>query len=111
MRTGKPFPTWSDDAIAALTRHRWPGNVRELANIVERLAILHAGRRVTEADVAAVLPLERAPRRRRRRRRFPSPIPPTLESSLSDTLDDYERMLISRALSMASGTSPRRRGD
>ena len=50
------MPAWSDDAIAALTRHRWPGNVRELANIVERLAILHAGRTVTETDVAAVLP-------------------------------------------------------
>ena len=44
-RTGRPAPAWSEDAIALLTRHRWPGNVRELANIVERLAILHAGRR------------------------------------------------------------------
>ena len=35
----------ASDAIAAIARHRWPGNVRELANIVERLAILHAGER------------------------------------------------------------------
>ena len=39
-----------------LARYRWPGNVRELANIVERLAILHAGREVTSDDVREVLP-------------------------------------------------------
>jgi transcriptional regulator with GAF, ATPase, and Fis domain len=30
----------SDDAIAALKRHRWPGNVRELENAIERACIL-----------------------------------------------------------------------
>jgi DNA-binding NtrC family response regulator len=99
MRTGHPVPSWSDDAVAALTRHAWPGNVRELANIVERLAIVHAGRTVTEAEVATVLPLERAPRTRN----TPLPDPASLDHSLSDTLDEYERVLISRALSMASG--------
>jgi two-component system nitrogen regulation response regulator NtrX len=103
LRTGQAVPDWTDDAIAALSRHRWPGNVRELANIIERLAILHAGRRVTEADVAAVLPLERAPRTPTPPTALPLPDPAELESSLSDTLDDYERTLISRALSMASG--------
>jgi two-component system nitrogen regulation response regulator NtrX len=101
LRTGQAVPDWTDDAIAALARHRWPGNVRELANIIERLAILHAGRRVTEADVAAVLPLERAPRTPPTA--LPLPDPSELESSLSDTLDGYERTLISRALSMAGG--------
>jgi two-component system nitrogen regulation response regulator NtrX len=103
LRTGQAVPDWTDDAIAALSRHRWPGNVRELANIIERLAILHAGRRVTEADVAAVLPLERAPRTPTPPTALPLPDPAELESSLSDTLDDYERTLISRALSMAGG--------
>jgi two-component system nitrogen regulation response regulator NtrX len=103
LRTGQAVPDWTEDAIAALSRHRWPGNVRELANIIERLAILHAGRRVTEADVAAVLPLERAPRTPTPPTALPLPDPAELESSLSDTLDDYERTLISRALSMASG--------
>ena len=62
MRTGQPIPAWTDEAITALTRYPWPGNVRELANIVERLAILHAGRTVDVNDVAAVLPIARAPR-------------------------------------------------
>jgi two-component system nitrogen regulation response regulator NtrX len=97
MRTGQPMPTWSENAVAAFTRYAWPGNVRELANIVERLAILHAGHTVTDTDVAAVLPVERASRS------TPLPDPASLDHSLSDTLDEYERVLISRALSMASG--------
>ncbi|HXT14538.1 MAG TPA: sigma-54 dependent transcriptional regulator [Gemmatimonadaceae bacterium] len=101
MRTGQPLPAWTDDAIAAFTRYGWPGNVRELANIIERLAILHAGKIVDDAAVAAVLPVERASRNNH----TPSPLadPVALDHSLSDTLDDYERLLISRALSMAGG--------
>jgi two-component system, NtrC family, nitrogen regulation response regulator NtrX len=106
LRTGQAVTEWSDEAVASLSRHRWPGNVRELANIVERLAILHAGRRVTESDVATVLPIERASRSSTPASSPVSlslPDPAELESSLSDTLDDYERTLISRALSMAGG--------
>jgi len=99
IRTGHPAPSWSDDAIGALTRYAWPGNVRELANIVERLAIVHAGRGVTETEVAAVLPIDRSTRPRS----TPLPDPVSLEHSLSDTLDEYERILISRALSMTGG--------
>ena len=99
MRTGQPAPEWTESAMTALTRRAWPGNVRELANIVERLAILHAGRAVSEHDVAAVLPAERASRTIT----TPLPDPAFLERALSDTLDDYERTLITRALSMASG--------
>jgi len=93
------LPSWSDDAVAALTRYGWPGNVRELANIVERLAILHPGRTVEVADVATVLPGDRVARPAA----APLPDPAALDHSLSDTLDEYERVLISRALSMASG--------
>jgi two-component system nitrogen regulation response regulator NtrX len=100
MRTGQPLPAWADDGVAALTRYTWPGNVRELANIVERLAILHPGRTVTAADVAGVLPAERGARHAAA---AVLPDPATLDHSLSDTLDDYERVLISRALSMATG--------
>jgi DNA-binding NtrC family response regulator len=99
MRTGQPAPEWSEGAIVALTRRAWPGNVRELANIVERLAILHAGREVGEHDVAAVLPAERASRAIT----TPLPDPASLGRPLTDTLDDYERTLITRALSMAGG--------
>jgi two-component system nitrogen regulation response regulator NtrX len=97
VRTGQVPPRWTSEAIAALGRYRWPGNVRELANIVERLSILHAGTDVTEETVRGVLPVERTPTA------APLPDPAALDHSLTDTLDEYERMLISRALSMAAG--------
>ena len=90
-------PRWTNEAINAFSRYRWPGNVRELANIVERLSILHAGSDVTEDAVRAVLPVERTPTS------APLPDPAALDHSLTDTLDEYERMLIARALSMAGG--------
>jgi len=35
------------EAVALLGRYAWPGNVRELRNVVERMAILAAGDRIT----------------------------------------------------------------
>ena len=98
VRTGQAPPRWTPEAVNALARYRWPGNVRELANIIERLAITHTGADVTEDDVRAVLPVERtaaAP--------APLPDPASLDRSLTETLDEYERMLIARALSMSAG--------
>jgi two-component system nitrogen regulation response regulator NtrX len=101
-RTGRRAPQWTDGALALLARYRWPGNVRELANIVERLAILHAGGDVDEADVRTVLPVE-GTSPSGLRRADPLPDPTSLDSSLSDTLDEHERTLIVRALSAAGG--------
>jgi two-component system nitrogen regulation response regulator NtrX len=98
VRSAQPAPTWADDAIEALGAYGWPGNVRELQNIVERLAILHGGSRVTAANVTAVLP--RSPLRP-----TPSGVPAQMpvDQPLSDALDTYERDLISRALTAAEG--------
>ncbi|HJU65517.1 MAG TPA: sigma 54-interacting transcriptional regulator, partial [Gemmatimonadaceae bacterium] len=98
-RSGRPAPIWSPAAMELLQRYRWPGNVRELANIVERLAILHGGHEVTASDVSGVLSLDghEAPV-------SPTlPAPAALDRSLTDALDEYERTLISRALSSAGG--------
>jgi two-component system nitrogen regulation response regulator NtrX len=98
-RTGQPLTSWSSEALDLLARHRWPGNIRELANIVERLAILHPGREVTADDIREVLPAGPT-------RLAEPPILPnatTLDASLTDTLDEYERILITRALSVAGG--------
>jgi len=95
-RSAQPVPSWTPEAVSALARYRWPGNVRELANIVERLSILHAGRAIGEAEVQGVLPLEP----------LSSPALPDLEQpelTLSDALDEYEKLLITRALSAAGG--------
>ncbi len=98
-KSAQPAPTWMPDAILALQQHRWPGNVRELANIVERLAILHAGRAVTAEHVREVVPV--ATDAAGRERALPDPT--TLDGPLSETLDDFERLLIQRALSVAQG--------
>jgi two-component system nitrogen regulation response regulator NtrX len=99
-RSGQAAPEWTEDAIHYFMRHRWPGNVRELANIVERLSILHAGAPITSREVRAVLPLsENGPVGL-------SPALPDLvqpELTLSDALDEHEKLLISRALSAANG--------
>ncbi|HLM59014.1 MAG TPA: helix-turn-helix domain-containing protein, partial [Pyrinomonadaceae bacterium] len=39
------------EALAALQSYSWPGNVRELRNTVERVVIMHAGARVSSADL------------------------------------------------------------
>ncbi|MEP6991914.1 MAG: sigma-54 dependent transcriptional regulator [bacterium] len=98
-RTGRRAPKWTPAALAVLGGHRWPGNIRELANIVERLAILHAGGDVDERHVLAVLSMAGVPRRAEE----PLPDASGLDQSLTDTLDAHERLLIVRALSSASG--------
>jgi len=97
-RTGRQ-PQWTPGALSLLAQYRWPGNVRELANIVERLAILHAGADVDERHVRSVLPMDGGPRRAD----TPLPDPSLLDESLTDTLDGHERTLIVRALSAAGG--------
>ena len=112
-RTGRPQPVWTDDAMDLLTRYRWQGNVRELANIVERLAILHAGQEVTAAHIRGVIPVGRdsaATSTPSGNSSVPGPshaatFPSAemLDAPLSDMLDEYERTLITRALSAAQG--------
>jgi len=50
-RMGRPLPRVTDAAWRALERHAWPGNVRELSNLMERLAIYHAGREVEPEEL------------------------------------------------------------
>src|SRR5258708_559124 len=100
-RTGRRAPRWTPGAFALLASYRWPGNIRELANIVERLAILHAGGDVDEARVRAVLPVDGGARREE-----PLPDPTALDQSLSDTLHTHEPTLIVPPLSPAGGNLP-----
>jgi two-component system nitrogen regulation response regulator NtrX len=88
-------------AVPLLASYNWPGNVRELANIVERMAILATSDVITAADVARVLPQDgTAPR-------IVTPASgedtPWRDIALSDTLDQYERELIAKALSVSRG--------
>src|SRR5687768_653659 len=89
-RTGHPRVTWTADALAAVAEYSWPGNVRELANIVERMGILYPGEELTRAHLTAVLPhaLDGDT----------AAALPSGDTSLTESLDDYERRLILRAL-------------
>jgi two-component system nitrogen regulation response regulator NtrX len=84
-RHGLAVPGLSADALARLRRYAWPGNVRELANVCERLAILHAGRTVTPADLEGLL-------------RGPAPPPIDEDLPLSERIEAFERETIARAL-------------
>jgi len=95
-RSAQPMPVWTPEAVSALARYRWPGNVRELANIVERLSILHAGAPIGADEVRSVLPIEPLSQPS-----LPDLVQPEL--TMSDALDEYEKLLITRALSAANG--------
>ncbi len=91
-RHGLPAPRLDEGAIAALQAHGWPGNVRELLNLVERLAILHAGERVGREAVVRILPSAEPP----------APVYDDDDPRpLRERLDAYERALIEGALAAA----------
>jgi len=101
-RRARPIhtPTFTAESLEVLATHGWPGNVRELANIVERLVIVGGGE-IDAALVRQVLPRSATPG-------GSASVPPvespdSWDRSLSNLLDDYERSLISRALSRANG--------
>jgi two-component system response regulator FlrC len=56
---GRPAPTLSDSAMAALSAYRYPGNVRELGNILER-ALVRC--RVPTLDLPHLWPADSAER-------------------------------------------------
>jgi DNA-binding NtrC family response regulator len=48
--------SFGSDAVNLMHAYRWPGNVRQLKNVVEQLALFHAGDEVTSQDVSECLP-------------------------------------------------------
>jgi two-component system nitrogen regulation response regulator NtrX len=54
--------TIDEETVALLERYAWPGNVRELRNVVERMAILAPGDRITADAIPLEVRSEQAPR-------------------------------------------------
>jgi two-component system nitrogen regulation response regulator NtrX len=103
-RDGLVPPVFGEDALERLRGHAWPGNVRELANICERLAILHPGRRLGAGEVAGVLPgaaRESRPGGGASGASGAEGVEAGL--SLTERLDALERRLIERAIDEAAG--------
>jgi two-component system nitrogen regulation response regulator NtrX len=71
------------DVVPVLERYGWPGNVRELRNVVERMAILTRGDRLTVASI----PVE-----------IRQPQPPRPAAGLQGVRDTAERERIRQAL-------------
>jgi two-component system nitrogen regulation response regulator NtrX len=90
-------PTFSPDAMGAMSSYPWPGNVRELANVIERLAILGADE-ITGDHLRGVLPgiAPRPADAAEGQGQLP-------RRPLSSALDEYERDLIVTALHQAAG--------
>lgn len=47
---GKPFNTFTPDALALLERYVWPGNVRHLKHAIERVVALHSDGPIDASD-------------------------------------------------------------
>jgi sigma-54 specific flagellar transcriptional regulator A len=90
-------------AIDALAGYAWPGNVRELGNLLERLAILHAGRRVDVADLPEKY-RPGVPNVSALVRRAPGESLPDGGFDLKDHLTQLEQRYIREALARADGT-------
>jgi len=97
-RLGRPVK-FDAGTVPLLVAYSWPGNVRELANIIERLAILATGDTVSAADVARVLPNNGVGVVVGAK----GSDEPWRDIALSETLDQYERELIAKALSASRG--------
>jgi len=83
--------SFTPQALDALREHSWPGNVRELDHVVERALLMSTGNVVTAFDLA---------------------LQPTSDGRLASrleemSLEEAERMLITKALARFEGNANR----
>jgi DNA-binding NtrC family response regulator len=88
---GRPPKRLTPAAAALLSQYAWPGNVRELRNMMERVVIMLDD---SDVDAAHVRPLLLQGSK-------PEDAPPS--GSLRESLENYERALIERALAASHG--------
>jgi DNA-binding NtrC family response regulator len=87
--TGRKTTGFTDEALAALQRHRWPGNVRELQNVVERAVLLGKSDTIGLVDLPGEMSLG-----------GPINVPQMGNRSLKDALAGPERQIILEVLDM-----------
>ncbi len=91
LRYRRSLEGFTDEALQAVMSHSWPGNVRELDHVIERAVLMSTSARVTAFDLA---------------------LQSARESSVSSRIDEMsleevERLLISKALKRFSGNANR----
>ena len=82
---------FSPEAVDALRQHSWPGNVRELDHVVERAVLMASGNTISAFDLAL-------------RSAGDASVSARLEEL---SLEEVERLLISKALSRFEGNANR----
>lgn len=92
---GKKLKGISKDVIKAFIDYDWPGNVRELENIIERMVILADGDELTIQDIPDKI-LKKYPGEDAGVTMIPDD-----GFSLNNAINEYERLLIIRALEKA----------
>ena len=107
-----PFAV-SPQAKARLSAYHWPGNVRELSNMVKRLLILYPGQEVqgdmldpvleNTAEASASPPLPCTPEAGEKAPVAAAPSLPSAQENTPLKLDEAERQLIRKVLTMANG--------
>jgi transcriptional regulator with PAS, ATPase and Fis domain len=87
----------SEKLMKRLYDYEWPGNIRELKNVIERIAILHASKELSEEDLELVLHIK--PQESDLIKDIPSPVPSPilLPSSLKAATERFEENLIRQA--------------
>src|SRR3989441_1607406 len=91
---GREPKHFSDEALEDLENYSWPGNVRELKNTIERVVIMHPGRKVNASD----LPPHSKEEPPAASFRFPS---------FKEATDAYHREFIQKKLAEAEGNVSR----
>lgn len=92
---GKTIKGVSKDVVKTFMDYEWPGNVRELENIIERMVILTDSDSLTVQDIP-----DKILQKHKSDEVGPSIIPDD-GFSLSNAINEYERLLIIRALEKA----------
>ena len=92
---GKKTKSMSKDVVNAFMDYDWPGNVRELENIIERMVILSEGNEITVQDIP-----DKIIQKHTSEEISPMMIPDD-GFSLNNAINEYERLLIIRALEKA----------
>ncbi len=95
---GRSFLGFTDAAHQCLNGHAWAGNVRELENLIERMTILNADREVDIED----LPEKFAGARALSEPTVAAEIPDS-GINFNNLVDQYERVLIGKALEKSGG--------
>ena len=94
-------PTLSAAVISLLMTYPWPGNVRELANVIRQGLLLSGGRSLEVEDLRPLLVSR--PQQSVTPPHLPRPVAPCAGIRVGMTLDQAERLLIERTLTLAGG--------